>query len=118
MYGPNSYDKIQERLKFFKQMRCNKILMKVFVDVSIAFEKLNGNHHKVLKLSKFAIKLHKSIKRYEGETFGKYLDIFPCMKPNEKLYIGQKMQQNRNIIELMNQNVIIKDGSSETMDLT
>lgn len=44
VYNSTSYDKLQERKQFFKQMRCNKILMKICVDVNLAFEKLNGNH--------------------------------------------------------------------------
>jgi hypothetical protein len=58
-------------------MKLNKVLMKIVVDVRLTLDKLQGYSEKTLELSKFAVKLHKSIQKFEGQDFTLALSLFP-----------------------------------------
>jgi hypothetical protein len=62
-----------------KQMKLNKVLMKIFVDIRLKLAQLQGPTRKTLKDVKFAIKLHKSIEKFENKDFTQALLTFPSM---------------------------------------
>lgn len=91
-----------------KQMRMNKVMMKVCVDIELSIHEQLGsststNFKHVYELSKFAIQLHKSIQKYEGQDFKFALSMFPnkirCESDN--ICLGE-----RKIVTLMKENII------------
>ena len=76
--------------------------MKVCVDVSLAFDKLQGHPIKSCELKTFAIKLHKSIDDHEG-CFLYYLKNFPNISHKESVCSTLK---ERNIRKLIQSNIV------------
>lgn len=84
--------------------------MKICVDVELSLMKLRGfnsNIKKSYEIIKFAVKLHKSIKKYESADFNLVLNKFPANQNR----VGNEADSNkfigeRRIQSLMNQNII------------
>lgn len=82
--------------------------MKICVDIELSLQNLRGwtsNITKNYKLIKFAVKLHKSIKKYENADFSMNLNKFPIN--NNKFEVDNiKFIGERRIQTLINENII------------
>ena len=92
-----------------RQMRMNKVLMKIFVDIKLGLAQLEGypaDLKRNLETAKFAVKLHKSIHKYEDSDFSIALGMFPnklrCENFNQRLeFFGE-----RKIVTLFKEDII------------
>ena len=92
-------------------MRQNKIIMKIAVDASLAFYFLNGVNtvpKELLKLVKFARRLHASIKDNEGSNFEIHLEMFPSLRNcgDNPFVSPQVFLEERKIVRLIKENVV------------
>ena len=82
--------------------------MKILVDIRLSLAALQGHNVKSLQISKFALKLHKSIRKHENSDFTIALSMFPN-KLRAEIYGHPRQFEfhgERKIVSLMKEKVI------------